>query len=266
MLNILKQLISRHWLFVMISGFLLAGFEYLLCAMVSTVDIAGAFAELTKTFPLFLRTLIEQQFFGVMSNAGILAFGWNHPITLALGTAVPIILAAHSVAGEIENGAMELVVSQPVSRFAYLFGHVLFAIISMVIISVLATAGTLVGQYVYKFEAFSLSPLFRIALNFFLLNLSWYGISLLISVFSREAGRVATIGFLLALVSYFINVIGGLWDQAAFMLPYSLHTYYSPKDVLVGQISPVFNLILLSVITFVSICTAFWKFIKRDLP
>jgi ABC-type transport system involved in multi-copper enzyme maturation permease subunit len=266
MRSILDRLISRYLMLITVSGLLLAGFEYLLCAMVSTVDIVGAFTELTKTFPPFLRTLVEQRLFGVMSNAGILAFGWNHPITLALGTAVAIILASRSVAGEIENGAMELVVSQPISRYKYLTSHIIFAFISIALISLLGAGGTLLGQYIYNIHAFSMLSLSHLILNFFLLHVVWYGISLLISVFSREAGRVAIIGFLLALISYFLNVIGQLWDKAKFLLPYSLHTYYSPKDVLVDKITPTFNLILLCILASITISFAFWKFLKRDLP
>jgi ABC-2 type transport system permease protein len=248
------------------SGLLLAGFEYLLCAMVSTIDIVGAFTELTKTFPIFLRALIEQQLFGVMSNAGILAFGWNHPITLAIGTAVAIVLASQSVAGEIENGALELVVSQPISRYKYLYSNIVFALISIASISLLGACGTILGQYVFNFQAFTLLSLSILMLNFFLLNVVWYGLSLLLSVFSREAGRVATIGFLLAIISYFLNVIGQLWDKAKFLLPYSLHTYYSPKDILVEKITPTFSLILLCVLVVITINLAFLKFSKKDLP
>jgi len=266
MLNILKRLTSRYWIFVTACGFLLAGFQFLLCAMVSTVDITGAFAELTRTFPPFLRTVIEQQLFGVMSDAGILAFGWNHPITLALGTAVSIVLASRSIAGEIENGAMELIISQPIYRRTYLTAQVIFALASIAFISMLSASGTLLGQYVFKFEAFSTFSVAEIALDFFLLNAAWYGITLLFSVFSREAGPVATIGFLLALISYFLNVIGGLWDKAAFLLPCSLHTYYSPKNLLVENIFPVFDIFLPGVIASITVGISYWKLSRRDLP
>lgn len=266
MRNILKRLTSRHWLFITVSGCLLAGFEFLLCAMVSTVDIVGAFSELTKTFPLFLRTLIEQQLFGVMSTAGILAFGWNHPITLALGTAIAIVLASRTVAGEIESGTLELIMSQPISRREYLTGHIVFAFFSLAFISLLGAVGTLLGQYVYDFQAFRVFSLFQLIVNYCLLNAAWYGITLLISVYGREAGRVATIGFLLALISYFLNVIGQLWDKAGFLLPYSLHTYYSPKQILVENIFPTLNLTLLSILTIITISAAYWKFLRRDLP
>lgn len=266
MRNILSRLISRYALFVIVSGFLLAGFEFLLCAIVSTVDIVGAFTEITKTFPPFLRTLIEQQLFGVMSNAGILAFGWNHPITLALGTAVAILLASRAVSGEIESGALELVISQPISRHTHMATHIVFAFISVGFICLLGAGGTLLGQYIYNFHAFSTLSLLQLVLNFFLLNVVWYGISLLFSVFNREAGRVATIGFLLALISYFLNVIGQLWEQAEFLLPYSLHTYYSPKDILVESTFPLISVVVLSIISFFTIFFSFWKFSGRDLP
>jgi len=35
--------------------------------------------------------MIENQLLGGLSNRGILAFGWNHPVAQALGTALAII-------------------------------------------------------------------------------------------------------------------------------------------------------------------------------
>jgi ABC-type glutathione transport system ATPase component len=41
---------------------------------------------------------------------------------------------ARAVAGEIENGAMELILAQPVSRFNYLATHLIFAMVSMALV------------------------------------------------------------------------------------------------------------------------------------
>jgi ABC-type transport system involved in multi-copper enzyme maturation permease subunit len=108
--------------------------------------------------------------------------------------------------------------------------------------------------------------LFKVALNFFLLHGVWYGITLLFSVFGREAGRVAFIGFLLALVSYFVQVIAQLWTKATFLLPCTVHTYYSPQKILVnGELKPISVIVLVGLIV-VSIGIAGWRFKKRDIP
>ena len=246
--------------------FLLAGLQFLICGIVSMVDIPGILNESMKNIPPLMRALIEQQFFGGLNQKGLLAFGWNHPIALAIGTAVALVFASRAVAGEIESGAMELILSQPIARSSYFTGHVSFALTSIALLSLAGMCGTLIGIHVYSLAPVEGIILFKVALNFFLLHSAWYGITLLFSVFGREAGRMAFIGFLLVLVSYFAQVIAQLWAKAAFLLPYTVYTYYSPQKILVnGELKPI-SLIVLTGLIVVSIGIAGLRFGKRDIP
>jgi ABC-type transport system involved in multi-copper enzyme maturation permease subunit len=245
---------------------LLAGLQFLICGIVAMINIPEIMNSALQNIPPFMRALIEQQFFGGLTQKGLLAFGWNHPIALAIGTAVAIVFASRAVAGEIESGAMELLLSQPISRLNYFTGHVLFALTSIALLSLIGVGGTLIGIHVYSLAPIEGIILFKVAFNFFLLHSAWYGITLLFSVFGREAGRVAFIGFLLALVSYFVQVIAQLWTKAAFLLPYTVHTYYSPQKIFVnGELKPISVIVLVGLIV-ASICIAGWRFRKRDIP
>ncbi len=265
MANLLKRLIARHGAFITVSAVLLAGFEYLICAIVATVNVRGMLEELIKNLPPFARTL-EQQFFGGLGPAEILAFGWNHPIALALGAAVAIVLATRAVAGEIETGAVELVLSQPISRARYFSAQVLFALLSLSGLSAIGACGTLLGQFVYGIHVLGPGPLFAVALNFLLLQSAWFGITLVISVFGREAGRVAAVGFILALVSYVLQVIAQLWTKAAILHRYSVFGYYSPMDVVTKHQIPAKSAAVLLGLIIVAVGVSAWRFWRRDIP
>ncbi len=131
MRNLFLHLARRHALFLSLIALLLGGFECLLCAIVGTVDLSGGLQELMKSMPPFLRAVISNQFAANLTTAGFLAFGWNHPIMHALATAT-IALAAAAIAGEIENGMIEFLLSQPISRCQYLAGKMLFDLFSLV--------------------------------------------------------------------------------------------------------------------------------------
>ncbi len=266
MANLLKRLIARHGAFLAVITALLAGFEYLICAIVATVNVRGMLEELIKNLPPFARTLVEQQFFGGLGPAGILAFGWNHPITLALGAAVAIVLATRAVAGEIETGAVELVLSQPISRARYFAAQVLFALLALSVLSAIGACGTLLGQLVYGIHVLGPGTLFAVALNYLLLQSAWFGITLVISVFGREAGRVAAIGFILALVSYVLQVIAQLWTKAALLHRYSVYGYYSPMDVVTKHQVPAKSAAVLLGLIIVAIGLSAWRFWRRDIP
>jgi len=264
--NLIGHLIRRHTGFLAISAFLLFGFEFLMCAIVSTVDLGGALQELLKSVPPSMQSIIEEQFLGGLGPKSILAFGWSHPISLALGTAVAIVLASRAVAGEIETGVMELTLSQPISRGRYIGAQILFALSALAAVSLSGACGTLSGGWIYGLHLFPAWMLLKLALNYFLLQSAWYGLTLAFSVIARESGRVATAGFLMALVSYLINVIAKLWKSAAFLLPYSLNTYFSPQEILLDNNLKTKAVLILSGVLLAGILFAIQHFRRRDIP
>ena len=132
MRNLLKRLARRLGLFAGVITAVLAGFEFVICAVVSTINVPALFAELAKSLPPLMKDLIVQ-YIGGFGPADLLAFGWAHPVALALGAAAAIVLASRAVAGEIEAGTLELVLSQPLSRDRYFAGQVVFGLAVLVI-------------------------------------------------------------------------------------------------------------------------------------
>lgn len=264
--NLSGHLMRRHGTFLAISAFLLFGFEFLMCGIVSSVDLSGAVQELLKSVPPFMKSIIEEQFLGGLGPKGILALGWNHPIALALGAAISVVLASRSVAGEIEIGVMELTLSQPLSRSRYIGAQILFALCALAAVSLIGACGTLAGEEVYRLDLFPAWVLLKLALNYFLLQAAWYGLTLAFSVLAREAGRVATTGFLLALISYLVNVIAKLWKTAATLLPYSLNTYFSPQEIFLNNNLEAKSVLILAGVLLASTAFAIQRFQQRDIP
>ncbi len=159
MLNIMRRQLERNWIFLLVVMLVLGGFELLICAMVASVDVEGAFGQMTRFAPPFVRAMIEQNLMGG-TPAGVLAFGWNHPVVHALLSAVAITLGARAIAGEVENGAIELTLAQPVSRARYFTAHLLFGASALLLASALgreagrvALAGVLVAVLSFLINA-----------------------------------------------------------------------------------------------------------------
>src|SRR5258707_6034652 len=107
MLNIMRRQLERNWIFLLVVMLVLGGFELLICAMVASVDVEGAFGQMTRFAPPFVRAMIEQNLMGG-TPAGVLAFGWNHAVVRALLSAVARAVAARAVAGEGDDGDIQL--------------------------------------------------------------------------------------------------------------------------------------------------------------
>lgn len=266
MRNLLRYLAARHGAFLLAIGLLFAGFQFLICAAVSSIDVSGALATLLRSLPPFFQSVIATQFLGGFSAGGLLAFGWNHPVAHALGAAAAIALAAYAVAGESEAGAMELLLSQPLSRTRWLAAQVGFALAALAALSVAGVLGTAIGQRIYRMEPFAAGSLARLALGYTVLQAASYGITLLFSVSGREGGRVASAGFLVVVASYFAQAIGRLWSDAAFVLPWTLHHYFSPQAILVEHAAVARPLAVLGGVLAATLALAFWGFRRRDLP
>lgn len=265
MFNIARRQLERHWMFLAVAMVVLAGFELFLCAMVASVDVEAAFEQIAQFAPPIFRAMLEQNF-GGGSPAAVLSFGWNHPVAHALLTAVAITLPARAIAGEVENGAIELVMAQPVSRARYFAAHVVLGIGALAAMLAAGLAGTVLGQYAFSLEPFGASRLAALFLNALLLQLAIYAVTLLASAFGREAGRVAIAGVLFAVLSYLVSAVATLWSKAAFLKPYSLHGYFDPREILVqGHLAPG-SVTILAALTLVAMAAAFAGFARRDLP
>ncbi len=265
MRNLLKRLARRYGPFLIIASAIMAGFQFVICVVVSKLNVPALLTELMKNLPPAAKDFIVQ-YIGGFGPADIIAFGWNHPIALAVGAAVAIVLAARAAAGEIEAGTLELVLSQPISRARYLAGQVTLAVTGLAVLSLAGAVATWLGQRVLGLDALSLRTLAFVAINFFLLQTAWYGVTLLFSVFGREAGRVAFTGFLIALLSYFIEVVAGLWPAAASLLPYAPNAYYDPRLILKAGTLPAKSVAVLGGLAVVSALFALFRFRRRDIP
>ena len=175
-------------------------------------------------------------------------------------------LAARAVAGELETGSLELLLSQPMSRGQYLGTHVVFGLLAIALLSLAGVTGARLGQVVFHMEPFPPGRLVALGLNYFLLQAAWFGVTLVFSAFGREGGRVTRLGFLVALGSYFAQAIGQLWSEAGIVLPWTLHHYFSPQGILIRGTSVVRPALTLLAVATASLGAAAWRFRGRDLP
>jgi len=264
--HLFRHLGARQAPFLIACSLLFGLFQFLVCAAAGGANIGRVLEVVLSSLPPVFQNILTTQFPGGLTARGLLAFGWNHPVAHASGTAVAIVLASRAVAGEIETGAAELLLSQPLSRVTYFATYGIFALLALAGLSSSGLAGMMAGQAVFHIEPFPAGRMLALAVNYFLLQSTWFAIGLAFSASGREGGRIAGIGFLLALASYFAQAIGLLWSDAAFVLPWSLHHYFSPQGILLGTATPLRSFLTLLAVTSAGLGVAAWRFQRRDLP
>ncbi len=265
-LNLLRRLVRRSRFFLLVCAGSLAVFELLVCAAVSTLNVQAFGAQLLATLPPMVQAVLGPQLLTLFTPMGLLAFGWNHPITIAVGAAVAIATASRAIAGEVESGAIELVLAQPISRASYLATQLAFGLGALAFITLVGLAGSVAGELIWKIPPFGPAPAFALAAGFWLVNAAAFGFALLLSAFGREAGRVAGGAFIAVLASYLVQAVGRFWSRAAFLLPWSIYERFNPRELLTTGRLPLSSLAVLGGVLVVSVAIAWARFARRDLP
>lgn len=177
-----------------------------------------------------------------------------------------------AVAAEIERGTMDMILSRPVSRSAYLLAQVLTTVFGYLMMVVVIVAGAKVGE---SFHGLDTSPSFvaltRPALNVVGLGLAIYGLTLMFSAFDIVRWRpnmIASILTIAQLVGYAVANQPETADDSWYKLPGKLSvfsTFYPIEAFVKGEYLPRHLGILLMVFIATGI-VALWRFNRRDLP
>ncbi len=265
--NLLRRLLKRHWFFLTVIGLLLAGFQVLICTIVSSINIEGAISEISQSLPPFMQALISEEFALGLSSRGLIVFAWNHPVVLALLAAPMMLLASRAIAGEIEAGTMELLLSQPLARSAYLTTQIIFAFVVLLALAGMMLLGVYLGLSLFNLHQVLPWPTFLpVAANLVSLQIAIYSVTLLLSATAREGGRVVTVALLFVLVSYLVQAVARLWPKIQFLSTYTIFNYYSPQQIVLNNLTPWRNMLILLGVGIVSGGLGWWKFMRRDIP
>jgi beta-exotoxin I transport system permease protein len=197
--------------------------------------------------------------------SGTVAFGYIHPIAIALLAVFAIVLPLSGVAGERQRGTLEIVLARPVSRRSYLVTLLACAILFIGLAMAASLAGTVIGAAATNMlDQIELQNMPLLWLNGVLLYFAIAAMSFAASVSFDRPGPAAAITLALVLVMYFLQIIGSLWPDAAWLQPYSLFYYLKPEMVL-REGFQVFDAAVLLVVGAVALLYAWIVFPRRDL-
>ncbi len=179
-----------------------------------------------------------------------------HPVVVILASLWAVGRSGAALAGEIDRGTMELLLSQPVPRTRLVLAHFLVDCVVIPAICLSIYAGTqaglaLVGPFTVDYSVLSklppeVAPFLKkgpavlavdadrqpLALvNLAALMFAQSGLTILVSAFGRSRWRAVGLAALAGIVMFTANVVGQLWDAAAFVRPLTVFFYYQPQQI-----------------------------------
>jgi ABC-2 type transport system permease protein len=177
-----------------------------------------------------------------------------------------------SVAGELERGTLDLVLSRPISRFAYLLGQLAVAVLGLAVLVAALVAGNRLSTNFNRVDgAPTAAELAGPALNLAALGFAVLGITMAASSLARvrwpatAVGTVVTLGGFVAWVFAHLREMEGSplrpWFQAV-----ALFELYNPVDAVSTRALLGRNLLILGGLGLAGVAAAFAAFLRRDLP
>jgi ABC-2 type transport system permease protein len=219
--------------------------------------------DLMQLFNAFPEDLMA--FFGgdvdLFTPSGFLQLEFFSYMPIVLGIMV-ISAAASLISKDEEEGSLELIVAQPISRARVFAGRLLALILSVVLILTITWSGFALGAHQNDFDLSS-SQLARPFISLFAILMVFLSLSVLLSMILPSSNSASMISGFLLIASYFISSLVNLDEKLRGINRFSPLKYYQGGTAVEGL--DIQKLLLLLGISLAFLLLGMFIFEKRDL-
>ena len=226
-------------------------------------SIADQFAGME--FPEFYEAFGPIGAIGEMSGYLSLEV-FNIAVPIGLGI-YALVLGTATLAGEEEQGTLELLLALPIPRGQLVLAKMLAMMVSLAMIAVGLCLATWVGTLIVRGESevnVGAIDLARVALQSWLLVVALAALSLFLGAYLPTRRHASMVGGIILAVSYLLNSLAGVTDE---LEPYrflSLSSYYDPETLMTSGLAWQDTLVLVGVIV-VFLVLALLSFERRNV-
>ncbi|MEJ2650072.1 MAG: hypothetical protein P8016_16885 [Sedimentisphaerales bacterium] len=250
----------------LLTGFMIFLVQFVIGGILHDNTNIQAMINFLDLMPSFIRSAIGGDMLKQGRLPGLIAMGYQHPLVLFLYMLFAVGVPTGLLAGEVQKGTMELVLSRYVSKTHVYICAGFITVTGMFALVLVMFSGTIVAMDVFKFQQqISLYPFFKIAINGGILASAVGGIALMTAAwFERNTAVWISAAFLV--VNYFISVFAEWWPKMAFLKPVTIFYYVNGPKIFNNPGWPWDDIaVLLSILAISSIAGAIiWN--RRDLP
>ncbi|HET7657027.1 MAG TPA: ABC transporter permease [Bacillales bacterium] len=222
--------------------------------------------ELLQSLPSNMLRVFSLQH-GIQKLSDYLAAEFYGLLFLIIMSIYSVTTATQLVARLIDRGSMAYVLSTPTSRVRTAFTQALLLVSGLMMISIFATAGGIVGTHLISSDAKLDAGLFiRMNLVGFLLFFVISGYCFLFSCIFNDEKRALGISAVLTTVFFAVHLIGKMSSNVDWMLNYTVFSAFDPQKISSGNADlfwPIFGLSGAGIVLYVMSIVIFKK---KDLP
>ncbi|MGZ4140144.1 MAG: ABC transporter permease subunit [Actinomycetota bacterium] len=196
---------------------------------------------------------------------GWLSAAMNHPITLVLGIAAGLAVAANAVATEVERGTIDLVLTRPIGRIPFLTGKAAAALTAVTAVGVAGFVGVMIARAtIGRVSELPLGGTIKAFGVYWILLAGLAMVGVLGSAATGLRGRAIGTAIGLFVGWYFVNFIALLIDGVSWLRFASPFHYFNPTAAVSGGRLSI-DAGVLGALALFALGTALGVFRARDL-
>ncbi len=246
---------------------LLIAMQLLILNLVRSFDTQVMMESFLTQLPKNMQLFLKESFFSTLTLDGAAAFGYNHPMVIALIIVNAINIPVRHISRELESGTLELLLSHPVKRHSFMFMLWGSGILMLLLITVSAFLGSVLGIYFFHELSITIvSRVLEISLNMWLFSILVLSYTILISSKAKGGSLAGNLSAMIAFVFYIVFLISQLWDSSAFVLPYNIFYYYEPQQIMLGRGHAGLDSLVLTGLSGLCFGLSVLFFNRRDIP
>ena len=175
-----------------------------------------------------------------------------------------VTIAGRGLAGQIEQGTIEIILSCPVSRMRIFFAKYLAGIISLFVFTI-ASIFTIAPFAAMHSVDYAIGNFASVSVISFLFGWAVFSVAIMFSTIFSERGRVymATGGILL--IMYVLNIAAALNKNLNKLKLASFFHYYNFNDAIIRNTLHATDLTVFVAVAVVCTIISAWVFQKRDI-
>lgn len=253
--------------FVIFSMIALAAMQILILNLVASFDTDAIVKSIFEQLPKNMQLFLGETFFSTLTLDGAAAFGYNHPMIVALITVTAITLPVKHISRELESGSMEILLSHPLKRTNFVMMLWFSGAFLLLLLTCAAFLGSLGGVYFFHdIKPEILQDVAAISLNMWQYMLVIFSFTMLLASYKKGGSGSGNIAAMAVFIFYLLFLVAQLWDKIAFVLPYNIFYYYEPQKIMLGQGQFGTDIIVLGLLMAVCLLLALVFFKRRDIP
>jgi ABC-2 type transport system permease protein len=251
------------WFLIALMIFL---FQLAVCGIVHDNERVKALIQYIDMLPSFIKTFMGGEAVQVGNIAGLIAIGYQEPFVLLLYMLFAVGVPTALLAGEVQRGTMELILSRQTAKTHVYICAGLITIVGMYALVVVMFFGTVVSTNLYEFDQqVPLYCFFKLAVNGGILASAVGGIALLAAACFRRGMAVSlTVAYLV--INYFIMIITQWWPRMKWLDPVTIFNYVDGAKIFSEPGWPMGDMCVLISLLVVSTVLGGVIWYRRDLP